>query len=235
MPLSMPEDPAERTGLRPPPLARRRITQLGTVSSPRRLRLLLLLAEGFALERVKRASERSPEDIEEDLEELRAAGLVEDHTVRQRDVDRAFVPDLTQLHELGEALRGLSIAYGQSPGRPDTPPTWPPAPSDPPSLTVVHGTTLGRSFPLETDGSPSRRGWIIGRGDDVDVPLEEDPYVGPEAGEIVPREGRFELVDLRSSDRRVSLNGQPLDRGERRELSTGDLVGVGRSLLRFEA
>lgn len=230
----MSEDPADRPRLRPPPLASRRIDQLGTVSSPRRLRLLTLLAEGFTPEEVKRASERSPQDIEADLEQLREADLLKDHGATEHDVDRAFVPDLTQLHELGEVLRGLSIAYGQSPGRPDTPPTWQPTAPGAPSLTVVHGTTVGTSFRLETDSVSSRRGWIIGRGDDVDVPLDEDPYVEPEAGEIERWEGRFELVDLRIADRRVSLNGQLLDRGERRELSEGDLVGVGRSLLRFQ-
>lgn len=231
----MTEDPAERSELRPPPVARRRIAQLGTVSSLRRLRLLTLFAEGFALDEVKQVSQRPPEDIEEDVEKLREADLLRDHRTGQSDVDRAFVPDLTQLHELGEVLRGLSIAYGHTPVESDLPLTWEPAPTQAPSLTVVQGTRVGRSFALETDSVSSRRGWIIGRGDHVDVPLDEDPYVEPEAGEIDRWKGRFELVDLRTADRRVSLNGQTLDRGGRRKLTDGDLVGVGRSLLWYQA
>lgn len=251
----MSDDVAGPSALRSPPIAAKRIAELETVSSEHRLRLLTLLAEGVPLDEVREASDRSAEEIERDLDQLRRAGLVKRHRSRPRDlsgsrrsdrdqpgerdrdrgIDRAFVPDLAPLYELGEVLRGLSIAYGHSPVEPDPPVTWQPPTSEVPTLTVVHGTTIGRSFRLGTDSVSSRRGWIIGRGNGVDVPLDEDPYVEPEAGEIEPWEGRLELVDLRTADRRVSLNGQTLGRGERREISDGDLVGVGRSLLRFRA
>lgn len=101
------------------------------------------------------------------------------------------------------------------------------------TLTVVHGPAAGRRFALRGEPKNPERGWVIGRGDDVEVPLDRDPYVSRQAGDIEQSGETFYAVDLRTAKRRLSVNGLPLDRGERKALGEGDLIGAGRSVLEF--
>lgn len=113
------------------------------------------------------------------------------------------------------------------------PPSWETPASGAPSLTIVHGDPLGRSYELAGEPEDPHRGWVIGYGEEADIRLRDDQRAGGEAGDIERSEGAFRLVDLRTADRRVSVNGQALARGETHELEDGDLVGVGRVLLHF--
>lgn len=226
---------AEDHRLRPSPVSKERIAQIEALASPFRLRLLRFLMDGGTVEDAKEVSTRSPEAIEEDVEALIEGGILERRPAEGTSHDVVLVPDLARLLEVGETLRGLSFSWGWSPDAHRAPPRWEPPPSETPSLTIIHGTTMGRSFTLEPGLGRPDRGWVIGRGEEVDVPLEEDPYVEPEAAEIDRREGDLELVDLRIADRRVSLNGERLDRGERRKISDGDLLGVGRTVLWYRS
>lgn len=215
------------------------VMQLQAIASPNRFRLLEMLEEPHGVGDIELEAsleggnaERSitRQGVRHHLNKLREAGFV-----RVRSAGKAsrggheYVVDRRRLYELGETLRGMPSS---TKGDLDAPPTWETPPGR--SLTVVHGEEIGRSYPLEDAASLSGRGWVIGHREDLDVPLPWDPYVDDQAGEIERTSDGFSLIDLRAAQRRVSLNGRKFDRGEIHDLESGDLIGAGRSVLRFE-
>lgn len=111
------------------------------------------------------------------------------------------------------------------------PATWDAPAWSCPRLRVLHGPETGRSFLLRGRPSDPDRGWVVGRGEGADVSLDRDLHVEHQAVDIDRSDDGFELVDLRTAEGRVSLNGAELDRGERRQMEDQDLIGVGASLL----
>lgn len=219
------------------------VDNLQAISSPNRLRLLSLLREPHTVSDINlqvTVDQGNPErcisrqGVRHHLNKLRKAGFVE---VRSADTNgrrvHEYVADPRKLYELGEILRLMPMGETPGPGDLGAPPTWDPPSSAAPTLTVVHGAEIGRSFPLQGEPNQPARGWVIGQSPEVDIPLSWDPYVDAQAGEIERSGGSFRLIDLRVTERPVSLNGRVLERGETRELEDGDLVGVGRSLLCF--
>lgn len=102
-----------------------------------------------------------------------------------------------------------------------------------PHLVLVKGLGIGQHFPLD----PVRGGtheWMIGRRQHLPVCLDYDPYVSKENCLVQWRDGIHSIVDLPGSRNGTRVNFQPLD-GARRMLRTGDLIGVGHSLLLFRA
>lgn len=100
-------------------------------------------------------------------------------------------------------------------------------------LITVHGSVEGRTFPLESRGLGSDRGWVVGRRRGLAVSLEHDPFVSNEHAEVLLRGARFEVLDLRTNKNGTFLNWEALPRGGSAPLSTGDVIGVGRTLLLF--
>jgi DNA-binding transcriptional ArsR family regulator len=102
-------------------------------------------------------------------------------------------------------------------------------------LIVVHGAREGQTFPLSPTKLAGDRGWVIGRGRDLPVGLDYDPFISQEHAEVLAVGDGFELRDLRSNKNGTELNWEALPRGGAATLVTGDVVGVGRSLLLFRA
>lgn len=183
--------------------------RLRAIAYPTRLRLLALLSEPHTLSELETVLEPQVRLQGEDSE----PPAPEDHPIAREPI----------------TVEGNR----QETGKASAPLTWGQPPSSVPSLTVVHGGPLGRSFRLDGRPNDPRRGWVIGCGEAADIQLRDDERAAREAGDLERSEGSFQLVDLRTAPSRVSVNGQALDRGETRGLEDGDLVGVGRVLLHF--
>lgn len=172
------------------------------------------------------------------LNQLQEAGIVEAERVREGGrVKNAYRVDQAPLWALSEALRELSASgdptvHPEEPG--PSPITWEPEPKGPgPHLVVVHGLEVGRRFRLGTLEADRRRGWVLGSQAKADVPLPGSQFVDDQAAEIEVDDGTYKLLDLRSARARVSLNGEQLDLGDRRELAHGDVIGIGHTQLLF--
>jgi DNA-binding transcriptional ArsR family regulator len=100
-------------------------------------------------------------------------------------------------------------------------------------LVLVHGLDEGRAFALSKNESSDARGWVIGRRAGLPVCLDYDPYVSSENTEVTCVRGRYVVHDLRTSRNGTYVNWQQLAKGDSRELRSGDVIGVGRSLLLF--
>lgn len=219
------------------------VESLQAIASPNRLRLLSLLREPRTVADIElEATDENDTDrnitrqgVRHHLDKLREAGFVHVRAI-EKDGRRVheYETDPGSLYEVGEALKTLPLSPLSSHRDLDPPPTWDPPKPGVPTLTVVHGAAIGRSFPLSEPTSFPNRGWVVGRGGTVDVPLDWDPQVGEQTAEIERRGRELDLIDLRASPNRLSVNGQALERGERRTLSDGDVVGAGRTLLRFQ-
>lgn len=102
-----------------------------------------------------------------------------------------------------------------------------------PGLRLVKGLGEGRWFPLQP--SVGRRSqWVIGRKKGVAVRLDYDAFVSGENALISAAAGRFTLLDLPGTRNGTSLNFQRLAPKNPTRLTTGDVIGVGRSLLVFQ-
>jgi DNA-binding transcriptional ArsR family regulator len=102
-------------------------------------------------------------------------------------------------------------------------------------LIVVHGGREGQTFTLDPRTRAPERGWVVGRRRGLGVSLDYDPFVSQEHAEVLPRGDRYEVLDLRSNKNGTEVNWETLPRGGSATLSTGDVIGVGRSLLLFRA
>jgi len=103
-------------------------------------------------------------------------------------------------------------------------------------LILIRGIREGRVFPLNSKSEPMQ--WFIGRerqvGDQkVEVPLEYDLFISRKHAVLTYEDGTFTLRDAESLNG-TSLNWEnELRGGEEVELTHGDVIGVGRSLLLF--
>lgn len=102
-----------------------------------------------------------------------------------------------------------------------------------PKLVLVHGVREGRVFPLHKKDARAPRGWLIGRAAGAAVQLEYDPFVSIENAEIVERGSGYRLLDVRSARNGTCLNWRRLPPGGEAPLESGDVIGVGRTLLVF--
>lgn len=100
---------------------------------------------------------------------------------------------------------------------------------------LVHGVREGTAFPLRHKDLKPPRGWVLGRAPDLPVSLEYDPYVSSENAEILRVGDGYRLLDLRTAKNGTFINWQRLPVGGQVPLKSGDVIGVGRSLLVFRA
>ncbi len=108
-----------------------------------------------------------------------------------------------------------------------------PTPSPWPRLAIVNGLGRGIRCKLEPAPSTGERGWVIGRDDACDVVIPYDENVAEQHAEIVQTDDGFKLVDFRTSGP-TSLNWNPLERGDTTNVTSGDIIGVGSTLLVFQ-
>lgn len=163
------------------------------------------------------------------------AGLVREDLVEQegRAVHR-YVVNPQKLYGLIEELRRLSVmrasrdAAGEGTGT--LSPVAAPRAASGPRLVLVHGVYEGKSFLLSRETARDGR-WGVGRKRDLAVCLDYDPYVSVENAHVTLANGTHRLTDEPSSKNGTWLNWELLDKGASVELTAGDIVGVGRSLL----
>jgi FHA domain-containing protein len=102
-----------------------------------------------------------------------------------------------------------------------------------PRLIMVHGPRDGYAYSLSAQDS-SIVSWVIGRRPGVAVCLDHDPFVSLDHAEVRSAESSdFVVADLKRSKNGTWLNWREMPRGGVATLRTGDVVGVGRTLLLF--
>ncbi len=153
--------------------------------------------------------------------------------------DRQYVVNQAKLFAAAEELRSLArirpdVIAGEATIALDGVTTGPPESG--PRLVIVHGLYEGKPFPLNGPVDGGSASWSIGRDADAHVRLEYDPFVsGVNALVRRDRAGTFFVENDPRSKNGTLHNWQRLDGNDRRRLETGDVVGVGRSLLLFRA
>lgn len=220
---------------------------LGSLAHPRRLELLSILRQPLQISEIelrpwRRAADHNPERsisrsaVERHLQTLESIGVVtRRNSMRTKGVDE-YVLDHARLFATIESVRALTRL------RPtvdlDSRET----------MDAVKGVTRQRAFPRA--GAPEiiimggpREGeaaslagqgpWRVGRTATSDIILDYDPFVSSNHAEITRTREGFAIQDLPSNRNGTALNWLPLARGVSTRLASGDVVGVGRSLLLF--
>ncbi len=223
---------------------------LRALSYSSRLELLRLLRQPAALQDLQLAPRQvrsgenpdrtiSRQSLKAHLDKLIEVGLVQvqdPHAPGKRAKEYTVNPQ--RFYQLLEEFRKIGL---QTTGGPvtrdetvDLSQLRPPAMEPGPKLLLVHGLAEGRIYPLETKDLVDGRGWILGRKEGIPISLSYDPYVSLENAEILKTEDRgYDLLDLRTSKNGTWLNWNRLERGEKKRLTPGDVIGVGRSSLVF--
>jgi DNA-binding transcriptional ArsR family regulator len=98
----------------------------------------------------------------------------------------------------------------------------------PPRLVLAYGREEGVGFSL--DGPPGSQ-WRIGRSEACEVRLDYDVYLSRVNSVVERTQDGFVVHDVPPGRNGTSLNWERLPPGGTRDLRSGDLVGVGRSLL----
>lgn len=221
---------------------------LGALAYPARLELLDKLRFPHTLAEIRLAPHRqragtrpaaaaSRQTVWAHLAKLEEADLVraEDTEDRGRRV-RRWVVNSPKLYALTEELRRVSVMHaGRGPAMDATGTLAEPARAQAakgPRLILVHGVYEGKAFSLDPQRAPAAR-WTIGRRRGLEVCLDYDPYVSQENSLLAEEAGRYTVTDLRGSKNGTSVNWVRLPRGGSQVLETGDILGVGRSLLSF--
>lgn len=184
----------------------------------------------------------SRQAVRNHIEKLMEVGLVRMRMSERRghkgrrSVQEYFV-DHARLFAVVDELRRLSLIHTKVEPDPFATstleqigePTWP----DGLKVIVVRGTQEGRALPLRHTDLQAPRGWVIGRSPRCAVRLEYDPYISSENSEIVHDADGYRLLDMRNARNGTFLNWRRLPVGGEVRLRSGDIIGVGRSLLLF--
>lgn len=221
-------------------------TYLKALANPARLELLWLLRVPTAASDIVLAPRRrdeglspsrpmSRQSVEEHLASLEELGVVErigdepdgkGGTTRVLNQARLFalVEELRTLTAIRPAVRvdvDATLASGaDAPAAP-----WPRGPK----LVLASGPLEGRAFPLEGAGP-----WSVGRSRASAIALAYDPYASADHARLVPHEGGHAIEGVAGARNPTRVNFAALKPGERRKLSGGDVLGVGRSLLVYQ-
>lgn len=177
----------------------------------------------------------SRQAIQDHLEKLLEIGVVVAREPEKGKRGREYMVNPQRVYQITEEFRKISTITVGAPASRDATvvlgDTRAGELEPGPKLVLVHGLLEGKAYPLRRTDLHGERGWIIGRKPGLHVSLEYDPYVSLENSEIIPQANEYLLTDLRSSRNGTWLNWRRLDNDERAPLHSGDVVGVGRSLL----
>lgn len=220
---------------------------LSALAYSSRLEMLNLLRAPKALQDIRLAPRRlrpgettdravARQTVQAHLDKLMEVGLVVAREAPDRR-GKEFVVNPQRLFQVLEELRKVGAVSAAAPAPRDTTVDLDAlaagAQEKGPRLLLVHGLIEGKTFRLRAEDLAPGRGWVIGRKPGLPVSLEYDPYVSSENAEIVVEGTDYHLLDLRSSKNGTWLNWRRLDKDERPRLASGDLVGVGRSVMVF--
>lgn len=175
----------------------------------------------------------SRQAVREHVDRLLDAGLVDvRETERNRGPTVEYVLNPPALYALMEEFRALAKLRSAAQLERETMPGQPPAGVEPPRpcLVLVKGVDEGRVYDLATG---ARDEWLVGRRRGIAISLDFDPFVSTENTRISWDGGQHLVEDLPSSRNGTSVNFRLLAPGERAALRTGDVLGVGRSLLLY--
>jgi hypothetical protein len=219
---------------------------LRALSAPARV---LLLRELRTPKTVTEVALRLPKDggparvlarqtVKQHLDQLVAIGAVATHTVERGHGEALeYVVNHQMLFTLGDDLRTLARLRPTEvpPGLTQVSPAVPAAarPAGP-RLLLVKGLDEGQAFDLR----PAAKGpssWTIGRRRGLAVPLDFDAAVSAENTRIAWDGHQHQVEDLPHSRNGTLLNFRPLEKGRLYPLERGDVIGVGRSALVFQA
>lgn len=221
---------------------------LTALASPARLELLHLLRTPKSVREItlrptghdaalRRERSITDQAVRKHLAKLEDAGLVvtrrgkrEGAPVEERLVNHqmlfAVVEQLREVARLPptvhlEHARTMTIARGRDAET-----------SRGPRLIQVHGRAEGTTYSLGT--KPPRDGaWVVGRRQGLAVTLDHDPYISLEHAAVVPAGAGFAVRDLPRSKNGTWLNWRAVPRGSTVPIVTGDVVGLGKTLLLF--
>lgn len=174
--------------------------------------------------------------VERHLQILRAIGVVLRRPGERdgRSVDEWLLAH-ARLFQVVEELRELSRLRPPDPA--DVPQTvvgearrFRGVVAEGPHLTILTGPYEGRTRLLEGPGP-----WTLGRMASCEIALDYDPYVSSAHCEVARVPDGFGVRDLPTNRNGTNLNWQTMPRGQQVPLATGDVLGVGRTLVLFHA
>jgi DNA-binding transcriptional ArsR family regulator len=218
---------------------------LEVLASPVRLRILKQLRRPKTLHEIEvppGVQESSPgRNIARQTVTKHLKRLVEIRAVSVRRVrrDQGETAEYTINHQrlfaLSEEFRALARLR---PGAEPTDPTQEALRQSPdfvikgPCLVLVKGLDEGRTFSLDSSTRTARE-WLIGRRRGLAVSLDFDPFVSSEHARLHLSASAYSVEGLPESRNGTQLNFELLQPGKPHQLATGDLIGVGKSILMF--
>lgn len=220
---------------------------LGSLAHPRRLELLSILRQPLQISEIelrpwRRAADPNPERsisrsaVERHLQTLESIGVVvRRNSPRTKGVDE-YVLDHSRLFATIESVRALTrlrptidldsretmdVASGVM-GRSGAPRAIAP------QVVIMGGPREGEAVSLPGEGP-----WRVGRAGASEISLDYDPFVSSNHAAVMRDRAGFAIQDLPANRNGTTLNWLPVPRGGAARLNSGDVVGVGRSLLLF--
>lgn len=216
-------------------------THLEALASEARLALLHQLRAPKELHAIRVQANRSRtgenadrplarQSVSHHLDQLERIGLVYRQAAASGE---RFALNHQRLFALVDELRSLTrlrpqmlqaAPEGTMPGLPEGEPSLAAAPR----LAVAYGWQDGLSFPLH---GPAGSRWRIGRSAACEVSLDHDPYVSAENCVVERGQSGYVVRDLPGSRNGTQVNWASLPQGGSAPLASGDVLGVGRTLL----
>lgn len=218
---------------------------LDALSNLQRLRLLHFLTRPRYAEEVAALLDMSRQSALKHIEKLEERGFVRAlHGRRPTGPVIEYLVNPSRLFAVGVALGDLgklepeggpAVRFSEktvvvASDAPTPAPATATGAVEPAQLLVATGPAAGTRFSLV----PDKRRWTIGRDEDRDLRLTHDPFVSARHAELQAERAGTVLVDVYSSNG-TFLNFARLPRGGRVPLRNGDVIGVGHTVLVFQA
>lgn len=163
----------------------------------------------------------------------RPTGVVEEYVVNHQRLF-AISEEVRRLGALTPRREGWGMETMSE--RLDTPSDDPSALEDgaeAPTLVLVRGLDEGIAFALTAATADASGRWLVGRRRGLPVSLHYDPYVSGIHAAVARGKSGLEVSGLPEGRNGTFVNFKLLPRGLARPLRTGDVIGVGKSLLLY--